>query len=78
VVVSAICGCVPELVVDGVTGFTFETGNVAALAEAMLSVLRLSEDRLATARQCLQVVSAYSAERAAARMLEGCTQFLRN
>jgi glycosyltransferase involved in cell wall biosynthesis len=78
VVVSAICGCVPELVVDGVTGFTFETGNVAALSEAMLSVLRLSEDRLSTARQCLQVVSAYSAERAAARMLEGCTQFLRN
>ncbi len=76
VVVSDRCGCVPELVIDGVTGYAFQAGDVGALSAAMLSVCRLSQDRLTTAAACLRVIAAYSPERAALRMLQGCTQFL--
>lgn len=76
VVVSDRCGCLPELVIDGVTGYCFGTGDVAALSAAMLRVLQLSDDRLTTAENCLRVVGAYTPERAAARMLEGYAQFL--
>ncbi len=35
VIVSETCGCVPELVHDGVNGFTFDPLNVAALADRL-------------------------------------------
>jgi glycosyltransferase involved in cell wall biosynthesis len=72
VVVSDRCGCVPELVVDGVTGFSFPAGNIEALSAAMLASMRLSENRSATARRCMQLMSDYSPERAAERILQGC------
>lgn len=72
VVVSDRCGCVPELVVSGVTGFTFAAGNVEALSQAMLAAARLSENRLQTVRQCLKVMSDFTPQRAAQRLLDGC------
>jgi glycosyltransferase involved in cell wall biosynthesis len=76
IVVSNRCGCAPELVIEGKTGYCFDSGDVQALSAAMLAVSRLSAERLSTARQCIELVSAYSPERAASRILEGCTQFL--
>ena len=76
VVVSDRCGCVPELVVDGVTGYCFNAGDIEALSEAMLAVSRLSGDRSTIAKQCIDVVSALSPERAASRMMVGCTRLL--
>jgi glycosyltransferase involved in cell wall biosynthesis len=76
IVVSNRCGCVPELVIHGVTGYASDPGDTEALSEAMLAVLRLSDDRLTTAKQCINVVSAFTPERAASRMLEGCIQIL--
>ncbi|MEO6080247.1 MAG: glycosyltransferase [Steroidobacteraceae bacterium] len=76
IVVSSHCGCAPELVAEGATGYTFPTGDIQALGAAMLAVRELSADRVATARKCLQLVAAYSPERAASRMLEGFNQFL--
>jgi glycosyltransferase involved in cell wall biosynthesis len=72
VVVSDRCGCVPELVVSGITGFTFAAGNVEALSQAMLAAARLSENRLHTVRQCLKVMSDFTPQRAAQRILDGC------
>jgi glycosyltransferase involved in cell wall biosynthesis len=72
VVASDRCGCVPELVVDGVTGFAFSAGNTEALSAAMLAVARLSENRAATARQCLKLMSDFTPARAAQRILRGC------
>ncbi|HEV7441133.1 MAG TPA: glycosyltransferase family 4 protein, partial [Steroidobacteraceae bacterium] len=74
VVVSDRCGCGPELVIDGVTGYIFAAGDVEALTAAMLKVAGLSVDRAATAEQCINVASKLTPERAAARMLEGCTR----
>jgi len=76
VVVSEVCGCIPELVVDGVTGYAFPAGDTAALRASMLRVISLNEDRLDTAKRCMEVISKYTPERAAVEILKGCYQIL--
>ena len=49
VVVSDHCGCLPELVIDGVTGYSFKTGDIRSLAAAMQSVTELSTRRASVA-----------------------------
>jgi len=77
VVVSDICGCTPELVLNGVTGYIFPAGDVGALSESMLQVISLNNNRLNTAKRCLEVISQYTPERAAIEILKGCEQILR-
>lgn len=77
VVVSSHCGCAPELVIDGVSGYVFECGNVEALSTTMLAVARLSEDRVATAKSCMEIIAPYTADRAALQMLDGCLRILK-
>jgi len=76
VVVSDICGCVPELVIDGVTGYSFRAGDVGALAQAMSKLQLLSENRPAVALRCLHVIANFTPELAAARILRGCVSIL--
>lgn len=76
VVVSDICGCVPELVIDGVTGYSFAAGDVGALAQAMLKTQYLSRDRAAVASRCLDVIAKFTPEHAAAQILRGCVEIL--
>ncbi len=76
VVVSDICGCVPELVRDGITGYSFPVGDVRALCAAMLSAARMSQDRASAAERCLQLIKRYTPERAADEILSGCIRML--
>jgi glycosyltransferase involved in cell wall biosynthesis len=76
VVVSNVCGCVPDLVVDGVTGYSYEVGDIEALSRAMLSTIEMAADRVAVARQCLAVISEYTPNRAAAQILDGCLRIV--
>jgi len=76
VVVSDICGCVPELVIDGVTGYSFPVGDVGALAQAMSKAQLLSQDRAAVALRCLDVIAKFTPENAAAQFLRGCVAIL--
>jgi glycosyltransferase involved in cell wall biosynthesis len=76
VVVSNACGCVPDLVINGVTGYWFDAANVAALLAALKSVTRLSIDRAGVARRCLEVISEFTPERAAAQILDGCVRII--
>ena len=76
VVVSDICGCVPELVIDGVTGYSFPAGDVGALAQAMTNAQLLSKDRAAVALRCLDVIAQFTPEHAAAQILRGCVAML--
>jgi glycosyltransferase involved in cell wall biosynthesis len=78
VVVSSACGCVPDLVRERITGYAFEAGNVDDLVKAMDSARHLSNDRQAVARQCLEVVSDYTPERAATQILDGCVRMVGN
>jgi len=78
VVVSSACGCVPDLVREGVTGYAFESGNSDDLVKALDSVRHLSGDREAVARNCLEVVADYTPERAATQILDGCVRMVGN
>lgn len=72
VVVSHRCGCVPELVIDGVTGFVFEASDVVDLANKMLKVVAEFSATLDVANKCLAVISSFSPESAALQILVGC------
>jgi glycosyltransferase involved in cell wall biosynthesis len=76
VVVSHICGCVPELVSDGVTGYSYPAGDVPALCAAMIAAWRLSKDRISVAKQCLQLIEQFTPERAASEIISGCVCLL--
>lgn len=76
VVVSDVCGCVPELVLEGNTGFTYPCGDVPALTSAMISVAAMSRDRATVASRCLDVIAQYTSERAALEILSGCVHIL--
>ncbi|MEA3197268.1 MAG: hypothetical protein QOF32_1320, partial [Gammaproteobacteria bacterium] len=71
-IVSNVCGCVPDLVKDGLTGYSFEVGDIEALSRAMLSTIELTADRVAVAKQCLAVIADYTPNRAASQILDGC------
>jgi glycosyltransferase involved in cell wall biosynthesis len=76
VVVSSACGCVPDLALDGLTGYSFEYGNVDDLVKALDAVRQFSEDRVKVARKCLDVISHYTPERASAQILDGCVRMV--
>jgi glycosyltransferase involved in cell wall biosynthesis len=77
VVVSNVCGCVPELVRFGITGFDFEVGDVGGLAAFLLKIVRDFGDSEAVAKRCIDVVSQYSPERAAQQIFDGSMAILR-
>jgi glycosyltransferase involved in cell wall biosynthesis len=72
VIVSDRCGCVPELVIDGISGYSFSSGSIEGLAAAMLECLSLSKDRISTVENCLTLMSSFTPEKAAAEILRGC------
>jgi glycosyltransferase involved in cell wall biosynthesis len=76
VVVSSACGCVPDLALDGITGYSFEVGDVGALAKAMTKITEFSSDRAEVARNCLEIISNYTPERAATQILDGCVRMV--
>ncbi len=78
VVVSNSCGCVPELVLNDVTGFSFDAGDIDGLAKSMLAAERMSVNRINVARKCLQVISAFNPEFAATQLLDGCVSIAGN
>jgi glycosyltransferase involved in cell wall biosynthesis len=75
-VVSDNCGCVPELVIDGVTGYAFRSSDLASLRRAMLSALEAFADTRATATQCMNVIQRFDPPNAAANIARGCATML--
>ncbi|MGL9621358.1 glycosyltransferase [Bradyrhizobium sp. U531] len=71
-IVSSRCGCVPELIVDGRTGFSFEWGDIKQLAKAMIDATQAFSDVAATAHACFDRIAPYSPDAAARSILEGC------
>jgi hypothetical protein len=67
---------VPELVLKDRTGYSYPVGDVPALAQAMLDVSRLSEDRAAVAKKCMDLIAGFSPDIAASQILEGCARIL--
>jgi glycosyltransferase involved in cell wall biosynthesis len=72
VVVSRNCGCVPELVIDSLTGFVFDPTDAEELSEKLDLVLAEFTDTTAVARACLGRISAFTPKAAAEQILTGC------
>jgi glycosyltransferase involved in cell wall biosynthesis len=72
VIVSDRVGCAPDLVTPGKTGLVFPHGDVNALRDCLLELLRkLRGNREATAEHCKLRVSGYSTDAAAQGIVEG-------
>jgi glycosyltransferase involved in cell wall biosynthesis len=78
VVVSDACGCVPDLVLQDRTGYSFDPGNIDQMAAAMLAISEWNHRRVEVAKNCLEVISEYTPERAAAQILDGCIRIAAN
>lgn len=76
VVISDACGCAPAVVKENVTGFGFHAGNVTELREAMAAAAAMRPRRLEVARECIELISTFTPERAAEQILEGCQRIL--
>jgi glycosyltransferase involved in cell wall biosynthesis len=72
-IVSHACGCVPELVLDGITGYQFPTGHVAELADRMLLVAT-QKDGKEWSQACIAHMRDFTPEKTAAQILYGCEQ----
>mgnify|MGYP003339264601 CR=1 FL=1 len=76
IVVSDCCGCIPELVQDGLTGHTFVTRDVADLSRTLLRATHSFADVAVTMRHCLDVAAQYSPACAGRSIMEGCLKIL--
>ncbi|MCK1353553.1 glycosyltransferase family 4 protein [Bradyrhizobium sp. CW7] len=70
IVVSDRCGCVPELVVEGKTGFSFPWGEIEELEEKMRLIAE-SEEAETISRMCLRQIAHFTPESAARSILDG-------
>ena len=61
--VSHVCGCVPELVEEGVNGWTFDPHDEPALAGRLARVASADCDRPAMGRASRRIVADWSLER---------------
>lgn len=70
VIVSDRCGCVPELVIDGKTGFSFSWGDINDL-EAKMYALATEDHALRLSRMCLEQIAPFTPENAARSIMDG-------
>lgn len=72
VLVSERCGCVPDLVHEGESGFTFNPWDRASMGAAIMKMIRLSDqERAALGQRGRELVSNFNPRRAVAEMLDG-------
>ncbi len=78
VIVSERCGCVPELVIEGETGFTHDPFDVQDLTGKMLAAPEHFADVEKTAYACLGLMRSFTPQKAAEQILEGVRNALIN
>lgn len=77
VIVSSRCGCVPELVVEGVTGYSYSWESVSDLVDKLLRAPEKFKEIETTARTCIKQVSGFTPLVAAQGILEGAAKICR-
>ncbi|WP_158900930.1 glycosyltransferase family 4 protein [Burkholderia sp. L27(2015)] len=75
-VVSESCGCVPELIIDGISGYSFSAGDVAHLQRTMLKAMEAFADTASVAKRCMGVIQRFDPPSAAANIARGCALML--
>lgn len=76
-VVSDVCGCVPELIQPGLTGFSFAVGDHLELAEKMDAAIATFSNARTTAERCTDLIGSFSPQSAAAQIISGILTMLR-
>lgn len=76
VVVSHRCGCVPELVIDGRTGYQFQAQDPHDLADKMMLAHELVMSDPTLALRCIEHIRQFSPMRAAEQIIGGCQRIL--
>jgi glycosyltransferase involved in cell wall biosynthesis len=76
VIVSRICGCVPELVENSDTGFVFEPGDAKDLAAKMLLAPQAFADAPRTAASSIERMQQFTPTKVAENILKGCDAIL--
>jgi len=72
VVVSHRCGCVPELVIDGISGYVFKASDIDDLTSKMLRIVVDLKVSTVSINQCLEIISTFTPEAAARQIILGC------
>jgi len=63
-IVSNRCGCVPELVHDGINGYTFDPDDLPTLSKKMMEMAAMSSDeRAAFGEESARIVARFRPER---------------
>lgn len=75
-IVSAHCGCAPDLIIEGKTGYVFRTDDVDELAKKMSSVVNDMGNVEKVANDCIALMQKFTPEKAAAQILNGCRVIL--
>lgn len=70
-IVSERCGCVPELIIAGVTGYVHRTDDINDLSGKMISAVDCFSDTGKTAQSCIDLIRQYSPDVAAQRIISG-------
>jgi glycosyltransferase involved in cell wall biosynthesis len=68
--VSEPCGCTPDLIVNGETGYTFKCHDIPDLASKMSAIMNDKKGWLRMSEGALRHISGFSVERAADKLLE--------
>jgi glycosyltransferase involved in cell wall biosynthesis len=77
VIVSKTCGCAPDLVTNGVTGFDFDPYDEAALTRALLTVAAPEFDRAAMSRAARARIADWGPDRFAANFWKAAETAMR-
>jgi glycosyltransferase involved in cell wall biosynthesis len=76
VLVSKTCGCVPELVIEGETGFRLNPYKAEDIAQIMMKATKHFTNFEATAQNCLNHIEPYNPDNAATQMIDGLQHFI--
>lgn len=71
VVVSNLCGCVPELVIDDETGYSFDPSSIEDLHHCLNKIVINFKDTENTVSRCLALISKYTPVSAATQIIQG-------
>ncbi|WP_211455062.1 glycosyltransferase family 4 protein [Collimonas antrihumi] len=76
IIVSDRCGCAPDLIIDGKTGYVFQTDDVEDLYQKMLLIQQTLADATKVANDCINFIQNFTPVKAASQILDGCQAIL--
>jgi glycosyltransferase involved in cell wall biosynthesis len=76
VLVSDRCGCLPEIVIEGQTGFSFDPDSIDQLAQLMEDLAKDDQTRERISGCAAEVAARYTPERSAIEMRNGFLKLL--